>query len=149
MDFTRLTSFRDWDEAHSNLTAVLHFTPNDPTQLLRPGSEAILPNGEANTGSVNLNTKRKSSEDDEADMSVDGDEAKRTKVDGTIISAPSLALEKDSVLSHARATAAYIPFLTPEHVVPPKLPTRQEMESLLLELRKKALVDEYFGDGAT
>ncbi len=128
MDFTRLTSFRDWDEAHSNLTAVLHFTPNDPTQLLRPGSEAILPNGEANTGSVNLNTKRKSSEDDEADMSVDGDEAKRTKVDGTIISAPSLALEKDSVLSHARATAAYIP---------------------LLELRKKALVDEYFGDGAT
>ncbi|KAF8345687.1 Isy1-like splicing factor [Amanita rubescens] len=149
LQFEQEAEDEDWDEAHSNLTAILHFTPNDPTQLLRPGSEANLPNGEPNTGSVNLNTKRKSSEDDEADMPVDGDEAKRAKVDGTVISAPSLALEKDSVLAHARATAAYIPFLTPEHVVPPKLPTRQEMESILLELRKKALVDEYFGDGAT
>lgn len=144
----RLTGFPDWDEAHSNLKAVLHFTPNDPTQLLRPGSEATLPNGEANTSS-SLNAKRKSSEDDEAEVPVDGDEAKRTKVDSTVVAAPSLALEKDSVLAHARATAAYIPFLTPEHVVPPKLPTRQEMESILLELRKKALVDEYFGDGET
>lgn len=47
---------------------------------------------------------------------------------------------------HARAAAAYIPFLTAEMLMPPKMPTTEEMEKLLLELRKKALVDEYFGD---
>lgn len=48
---------------------------------------------------------------------------------------------------HAEAAASYIPFLTAEELLPPKLPVREEIESVLLELRKKALVEEYFGDG--
>ena len=48
--------------------------------------------------------------------------------------------------AHARAAAAYIPFLTPEMLMPPKMPTTEEMERVLLDLRKKALVDEYFGN---
>jgi pre-mRNA-splicing factor ISY1 len=48
--------------------------------------------------------------------------------------------------AHARAAAAYIPFLTPEMLMPPKMPTTEEMEKVLLDLRKKALVEEYFGN---
>lgn len=145
----RLIGLLDWDETRTNLKEALHLTPNDPVQLLRPGTEAALSSDGAKVGSVTLNAKRKASEDDEAGMPVDGDEVKRTKVDGAATSASSLALEKDPMIAHAQTAAAYIPFLKPEHVMPPKLPTRPEMESILLDLRKKALVDEYFGDGET
>ncbi|TEB32802.1 Isy1-like splicing factor [Coprinellus micaceus] len=50
---------------------------------------------------------------------------------------------------HAEAAAAYIPFLTADNLLPPTLPTREEMEAVLLDLRKKALVEEYFGENAS
>ncbi|KAI0948113.1 hypothetical protein AcW1_009710 [Taiwanofungus camphoratus] len=53
------------------------------------------------------------------------------------------ASTQDVALAYARATAAYIPFLSPENLLPPKLSTREEMEAYLLS---KALVEEYFGD---
>lgn len=46
---------------------------------------------------------------------------------------------------HAQLAASYIPFLTPEALMPPTLPTRAEMEEVLLKLRKEALVQEFFG----
>ena len=47
----------------------------------------------------------------------------------------------------AAATAsAYIPFLSVETLLPPKMPTKEEMKGVLLELRKRVLVDEYFGN---
>jgi pre-mRNA-splicing factor ISY1 len=49
-------------------------------------------------------------------------------------------------LKRARAGAAFIPLLTTDDLLPPKLPTKSEMENVLLELRKQALVNEYFGD---
>ena len=49
-------------------------------------------------------------------------------------------------MAHARAAAAHIPFLTPEMLIPPKMPTSEELEKVLLDLRKKALVEEYFGN---
>ena len=54
---------------------------------------------------------------------------------------------EDPQVAHARAAAAFIPFLAPENLLPPKLPTREEMEGVLLNLRKQALVEEYFGNG--
>lgn len=51
-----------------------------------------------------------------------------------------------TALQYARTTAAYIPFLSADDLVPPKMPTQQEMEKFLLDLRKKALVEEYFGE---
>lgn len=51
----------------------------------------------------------------------------------------------DQAYLHAQAAASYIPFLTTESLLPPKMPTRQEMEQVLLALRKEALVEEYFG----
>lgn len=73
--------------------------------------------------------------------------AKRARTDGA--PAPTAAPDASTdaeMLAHATRTAAYIPVLSPEILMPPKLPTREEMEQFLLELRKKALVEEYFGD---
>ena len=43
-----------------------------------------------------------------------------------------------TALVHAHAAAAYIPFLSVESLLPPKMPTKEEMEGVLLELRKRA-----------
>ncbi|KAF7312201.1 hypothetical protein MIND_00233000 [Mycena indigotica] len=51
-------------------------------------------------------------------------------------------------LVHARVAAAHMTFLSPSLLIPPKLPTTAELETVLLALRKKALVEEYFGDDA-
>jgi pre-mRNA-splicing factor ISY1 len=40
----------------------------------------------------------------------------------------------------------HIPFLTPEHLQPPKMPTKEELDSVLLDLRKQVLLEEYLGD---
>lgn len=83
---------------------------------------------------------------------------KRAKKNGTV-PAPPAAPEKngnsdatppgdEAEIAHARAVAAYIPFLKAENLMQPKLPSREEMEKFILELRKKALVEEYFGDEA-
>ncbi|KAK2466531.1 hypothetical protein APHAL10511_001393 [Amanita phalloides] len=137
----------DWDEAYANLKEVIHLTPNDPVHLPRPGADASPYIDGVRTSSGTSSAKRKSSEEDETSMSVDDDASKRTKVDGAAASAPPPALENDSMLVHAKAIAANIPFLMPEHVLPPKLPSRQDMGNILLELRKKSLAEEYFGDG--
>jgi pre-mRNA-splicing factor ISY1 len=54
--------------------------------------------------------------------------------------------EREQMLAHARSAASYIPFLSPAYLLPPTLPTHAETESVLLALRKKALVEEYFGE---
>ena len=82
-------------------------------------------------------------------MVVDGDDEKRSKVDDKASSVPPAVLEKDTTLVHAQTVARYISFLKPEHLLPPRLPSREEMEALLLDLRKKALVEEYFGEVET
>ena len=95
--------------------------------------------------------KRKApDEDGDIEMPADGstEVAKRAKTGSA--GAPYLqsdgAASDEAMLAHAKRTAAYIPILSPENLMPPKLPTREEMETFLLELRKKALVEEYFGD---
>jgi len=40
----------------------------------------------------------------------------------------------------------HIPFLTHEHLQPPKMPTKEELDGVLLGLRKQALLEEYLGD---
>ncbi|KZP10619.1 hypothetical protein FIBSPDRAFT_962928 [Athelia psychrophila] len=55
--------------------------------------------------------------------------------------------DADPQAIHARAAAACIPFLTPADLLPPVLPTHKETEGVLLGLRKRALVEEYFGEG--
>ena len=75
--------------------------------------------------------------------------SKRPKKDGAPPPQPATGVDVNGdspAAVHARAAAAYILFLTPEMLMPPKMPTTEEMEKVLLDLRKKALVEEYFGN---
>jgi len=82
--------------------------------------------------------------------SPEGEEAaKKTSGDGNEDgpkAAASTAVNLDTALEHARVVISHVTFLDPVSLVPPKLPTREEMETILLDLCKKALVEEYFGD---
>ncbi|KAG8808220.1 NineTeen Complex (NTC) component [Serendipita sp. 399] len=52
----------------------------------------------------------------------------------------------DQEATNGDSATSFIPFLTPEQLAPPKLPTKQEMDTILLELRKRTLLQEYLGD---
>ena len=56
----------------------------------------------------------------------------------------------DQAYIHAQAAASHISFLRPElDLLPPVMPTREEMDEVILAQRKKVLVEEYFGDEGT
>lgn len=74
------------------------------------------------------------------------EDPKRAKITSNVAVKPATPSNVDTARIHAQAAAAYIPFLDIDHLLPPKLPTHDEMEGVLLALRKKALVEEYFGD---
>ncbi|KAF7327538.1 hypothetical protein MKEN_00332700 [Mycena kentingensis (nom. inval.)] len=65
---------------------------------------------------------------------------------GSDQSMPDAESPQAKMLTHARFAAQQIPFLAPSLFLPPKLPTTGELEGVLLALRKKALVEEYFGE---
>lgn len=73
------------------------------------------------------------------------DSSKRPKYNGAMPEINRRAALSDLSAVHAKAAAAYIPFLSEEMLMPPNMPTRDEMEKVLLGLRKEALVEEYFG----
>ena len=80
-------------------------------------------------------------QDDDVGISDSANEtSKRSKNQGFLnSSAATVDSISDPQLEHARAAAAFISFLAPENLLPP------EMEGVLLNLRKQALVEEYFG----
>ena len=131
----------DWEEAYTNLRAVLGL-PTDESIPSYPHAQRAPVGASAASGSA---AKRKARDEDEdgseaaAEPVPSSDAQKRTKTNG------SNAANADEATPHARA-AAYIPFLTSEELAPPKLPTREDMEGVLLSLRKRALLEEYFGE---
>ena len=142
--------FVEWKDAYNHLRTVLGLPTDEPIPPIpRPARQvATISIDDASTGPPE--TKRKApDEDGDVEMPADSstEVSKRAKTDGapppTGVSNPS---SDEAMLAHAKRTAAYIPILSPEILLPPKLPTREEMEAYLLELRKKALVEEYFGD---
>ncbi|KAH8827107.1 Isy1-like splicing factor [Flagelloscypha sp. PMI_526] len=113
--------------------------PEDTEVPPRPGSTSTSPSAPSITPST-AKSKRKAVEDESMDPP--DSESKRTKIG----SSASTSVEHDSSQPAVQAAAAYISFLSPEDLLQPKLPTRAEMEDVLLALRKQALVQEYFGD---
>jgi len=117
----------DWELAYSNLREALGLPDDDPPPKL-PGRDRKAPIDVAITNG-------------QENVEMDG-------TNGTVVpsngvgSAPS----EDLVLQSAQAAAAFIPSLSPQDLLPPKLPTKEELEGVLLDLRKKALVEEYFGE---
>ncbi|CAG7848857.1 Pre-mRNA-splicing factor ISY1 [Serendipita indica DSM 11827] len=77
----------------------------------------------------------------------DGEDAgKKTDAAKTKPSEKVVTGDGDTKSGESDGITALIPFLTPEMIAPPKMPTREELEVVLLDLRKRALLDEYLGD---
>ena len=75
---------------------------------------------------------------------VDGD--KPVKSEAVISRAPAAAASPAPEKKEPhQQMAPLIPVLSAADLAPPRLPTRQEMENVLLDLRKKALMEEYLG----
>jgi pre-mRNA-splicing factor ISY1 len=150
----------DWAEAYTTLRESLGLDTDEPIpKLQRPQqgngtlhvTDSSIPGGADDT----TQPKRKQPADEDTEMTNGGtsstpeEASKRPKKDGAPPPQPATGVDVNGdspAAVHARAAAAYIPFLTPEMLMPPKMPTTEEMEKVLLDLRKKALVEEYFGN---
>jgi pre-mRNA-splicing factor ISY1 len=100
------------------------------------------------------NAKRKAAEDggdaSTENENAENDSAKRLKMqngnpDHDTNASTAGNSNPEIAMQYARMVAAHVTFLDSESLLPPKMPTREEMEGVLLGLRKKALVEEYFG----
>ncbi|ETW77540.1 hypothetical protein HETIRDRAFT_421663 [Heterobasidion irregulare TC 32-1] len=143
----------EWNEAYENLRETLGLPADEPIPKIPRSNVShpsqTLPPSDPPPLSSDAKRKAPSDDNDEKDDNQNSDAAKRSKTDAVV---PSTGSERrtadptDVLVAHARAAAAYIQFLEPENLLPPKMPSKEEMEGVLLELRKRALVDEYFGN---
>lgn len=137
----------DWEESFLNIREVLDLPPDTQvpelprTAATNPVSRDSLPSGPF------MSAKRKTADhDSDVEMGSGTEDSKRVKIiSDSTVEHPTTS-DVDTARIHAQAAAAYIPFLDVEHLLPPKLPTHDEMEGVLLALRKKALLEEYLGD---
>jgi len=152
---------RDWAEAYTNLRESLGLDTDEPIpKFQRPqqgnGTLHVTDSSIPGTADDVTQQKRKHPPDEDTEItdgttsSTTEEASKRPKQEGVPPSQPATAgvdANGDSpAAAHARAAVAFIPFLTPEMLMPPRMPTTEEMEKVLLDLRKKALVEEYFGN---
>jgi len=140
----------DWEEACINLREALGLPEETPTpKIPRPATTTHVTKTDSKHPPQSSSKRKAASQGEDVEMdSVTIDESKKAKT-GPDATAGQTVVEPSSTDAsrlHAQAAAAYIPFLDVEHLLPPKLPTHSEMEGVLLALRKKALVEEYFGD---
>ncbi|KZP27656.1 Isy1-domain-containing protein, partial [Athelia psychrophila] len=168
----------NWEEAYSNLTAVVGLTASPPTTPIPRSSQAITASMDSMTINAPNQSKRKIADEDEEMPPAPEAEAEATskskfkakaklksksriskmevpaeEVAAAAAAAPVATADTDAkedadpqVIRARAAAAACIPFLTPADLLPPVLPTREEMEGVLLGLGKRTLVEEYFGE---
>lgn len=154
LDFEMHAEDEEWQDAYSHLRTVLGLPVDEPIPPIpRPAktTATITITDASSTEPSPPDTKRKASDGDVDMAPADGadDHAKRQRTDAPTQTGAGANAElspQEAAMTAARATAAFISFLSPENLLPPKMPTREEMEQFLLDLRKKALVEEYFGD---
>lgn len=151
----------EYEEACANLREILGLSADHPLPSLPRSNPSLPPSHLPSTNAPPQSdgAKRKAPDPSEDSHPATDDASKRTKAnpsDATLTSDSTVALSKDPEISgaaseevvraHATAAAAYISFLQPENLMPPVMPTKEQMEGVLLDLRKRALVDEYFGN---
>ncbi|KAF9484268.1 pre-mRNA-splicing factor ISY1 [Pholiota conissans] len=140
----------DWEEAFINVRETLALPSDTPTPKIPRPNVDVAPSTTDSSKPPPPSSKRKAgSQSEDVDMDSGGDDSKKVKTGsektaGAVVSQPTA--DADASRIHAQAAAAYIPFLDVDQLLPPKLPSHDEMEGVLLALRKKALVEEYFGD---
>jgi pre-mRNA-splicing factor ISY1 len=141
----------DWEEAYINLKAALGLSTESPIpKIPRPNNNAMASHTLPTSSAPPNQAKRKAMDQDgDVGMSDSTSETSKRSKKQALLKSSAAGVSVDGVsdpqLEHARAAAAFISFLAPENLLPPKLPTREEMEGVLLNLRKQALVEEYFG----
>lgn len=151
----------EWEDAHRHIRTALGLSEDDTPipPIPRPTTGSTLsitdqslsqPNG---TPPPHAADSKRKAPDVDADVSMEngGSDSAPSKRQHTANgngngNGATAATPDATALQYARTTAAYIPFLSADDLVPPKMPTQQEMEKFLLDLRKKALVEEYFGE---
>jgi pre-mRNA-splicing factor ISY1 len=109
-----------WEEAYQNLRGALNVTTDEPIPAIPRETAQKAENGTLSHPPATTKGG--------ADVDMEDEVAAR-----------------EAARPAAEAAAAFIPFLTSESLMPPKLLTHDEMEAFILDLRKRALVDEYFG----
>ncbi|OCH90474.1 pre-mRNA-splicing factor ISY1 [Obba rivulosa] len=157
LEFEAHAEEEEWEDSYSHLRTVLGLSTDEPLpKIPRPSwSTTLVTVSELATlmPPHTSDTKRKAPDGD-VDMA-DGalvsstDTSKRPRTDTPAQNdavTPGSTSPEEVMQAQARAAAAFIPFLAPENLLPPKMPTRDEMEEFILELQKKALVEEYFGN---
>lgn len=143
----------EWEEAYTNLREKLGLSTDEPIPPIpRFHKSSSHPLNTSSTQSTGPPDAKRKAPDEDADIAmIDADELEnRSKLDPVPSAPPTSQLQTlasdDVALRSAKAAAAFIPFLSPEELLPPKLPTKTEMENVLLGLRKQALLDEYFDE---
>ncbi|EIW78160.1 Isy1-domain-containing protein [Coniophora puteana RWD-64-598 SS2] len=167
LDYERAAEDQDWADAHTHALEMLNLPSDTPVPPIPrggppPSSAAAEPaepaeptpakatktKGKAKA-KPSKKSKRKAAESADADdtemAAPDGDAAKRPKSDVAVASTTKEVDPADATAAALAAAVAYIPFLSPGDLTHPHMPTREEHEQTLLALRKKALVEEYFG----
>ncbi|KAF8126789.1 Isy1-like splicing factor [Boletus edulis] len=154
IDYEREAEEAEWREAQRRIREALEIPADDPIPDLPrcpKQSTAMTPSDPLpDASSTTSGAKRKA--DADANMASEEDppsentkRPKSSKTDVTqqpVIPTPA----PTSMQAHAQLAASHISFLSTEDLLPPKMPTGEEMEGVLLQLQKEALVNEYFGD---
>ncbi|EMD36942.1 hypothetical protein CERSUDRAFT_51589 [Gelatoporia subvermispora B] len=147
----------EWEDAYSHLRTTLGLPADEPVpKFPRPSwSTTLVTISElAKSQPPPTTDAKRKAPDGDVDMADNEvvpaeDTSKRARTDtaaqnGTV--SLSTMSPEEILKAQARAAAAFIPFFSPENLLPPKMPTHEETEAFILDLRKRALVDEYFGD---
>lgn len=108
-------------------------------------STSKLPIATSNTSTSEISTKRKATEDD-GETNGEGDEDDQTKKAKTSEKEEgngSIAVADPMGQHQAAMVSAFLGVLDPESLKTPVLPGIEEMGKILLEVRKRALREEY------
>jgi len=149
LTYEREAEEEDWEESFINVREVFDLPPDTQVPELPRATATHMVSHELLPSGPFTSAKRKTADhDSDVEMGSGTEDSKRVKIISDLTVEPPTTSNVDTARIHAQAAAAYIQFLDVEHLLPPKLPTHDEMEGVLLALRKKALLEEYLGDAA-
>jgi len=149
IEYEREAEEEEWREGHLRIWEALGIPEDGPIpDLPRSPSHSTSAAPSASPPS-NTSSGAKRKADGDVSMANEDDPPpennKRTKADSVQQQVAPIAAP-NSMQANAQLAASYISFLSPEDLLPPKIPTRIEMEGVLLKLQKEALMNEYFAE---
>ncbi|WRT67879.1 uncharacterized protein IL334_004853 [Kwoniella shivajii] len=152
-------SKQEWEAAALSSAKLLDSSSDGIPTYPVPSTSATTTSGSTSTTEAISSSKRKAETTDQALSATDngndvieadegeddGDKSKKTKTTTTngITPQPIQSIDDAMKSAQTQLLQSYIPGLDPLSLQFPTLPSKQEMENVLLEVRKKALMEEY------